>query len=73
MLRLRRVSSMLATLTDYFLCTDANLFKDAFLQAQKDNEALFNSESAATEAAPATEAVEEKKEETKTEEPSASS
>jgi len=52
---------------------NANLFKDAFLQAQKDNEALFNSESAAAEASPATEATEEKKEETKTEEPAASS
>ncbi|KAJ1337508.1 Ran-binding protein 1 [Microdochium nivale] len=49
---------------------NANLFKDAFLQAQKDNEVLFKKDEA--EAAPEAD-KQDKKEETKTEEPAASS
>lgn len=37
-------------LTFISLCVDANLFKDAFLKAQKENEELFKTEEAKEEA-----------------------
>lgn len=50
---------MLPASTDLF--SDANLFKDAFIKAQQDNEALFNAEDAA-------ETEDKKAEETETKE-----
>lgn len=47
--------------------TDANLFKDAFLKAQKENEALFEKSSKTEEDDKAEEKKEEAKEEKKDE------
>ena len=44
-------------------CSDANLFKNAFIEAQQQTEALFSEEAAASEPKEEAEPKEEKKEE----------